>query len=282
MKIKTYFLLIGLSLTFSVAVYGQAPEKAPLRLKVATFNVGHFNQGMKDGLEVRGKAEYPNKKSVTGPYIQEEMLSWRSWIGQQALDFFAVEEWNRYFDQDSTYIAQDELLKPYYNNIYFGDHHTWIYNGIATNYHLTNLRQKYWYQDYYALMGDLKVGNRTITFISTHIPWTKEGHGPALDSLIEELKKYDYFICCGDMNASDSDQLLFQKAGFNIANGGYQGWFPTAAGSLRRYGMIDGPDRHIDQIVTSSNIKIMNISAPHTGLNDMDHLPLIADLIVTW
>lgn len=282
MKIKFSCLLFVISVIYSVTIYGQLPGGAPLKLRVATFNVGHFNQGMKDGLEVRGKAEYPNKKSVTNPYILEEMLSWRSWIGAQSLDFFAIEEWNRYFDQDSTFIAEDELLKPYYNNIYFGDQHTWIYNGIATNYHLTNLRQKYWFGDYYALIGDLKVGNTTITFISTHIPWVKEGHALGMDSLINELKKYNYFICCGDMNASDDDQLLFQKAGFNIANGGYQGWFPTAAGGVRRLGMIDGPNKHIDQIVTSKNIKIMNVSAPHTGLNDMDHLPLMADLVVTW
>lgn len=283
MKCKCPSIFMFLFTSFiSVLVYGQTPDSTPVKLRVATYNVGHFNQGMKGGLEVRGKAEYPNKKSVTENYIEQEMVGWRKWIGAQSLDFFAVEEWNKYFDQDSTYMATEKLLKPYFNHIYFGDEHTWIYNGIATNYHLTNIRQKYWYQDYYALMADFKIGNTTITFISTHIPWQKKGHGPAMDSLIEELKKYDYFICCGDMNASDADQLEFTKAGFNMANGGNQGWFPTGVGSLTRLGMADGPDRHIDNIVTSKNIKIMDVSAPHTGLNDMDHLPVIADLVVTW
>lgn len=253
----------------------------PVKLRVGSYNVGHFNQGMKGGLEVRGKNYYPKDKTVTGKFIQQEMLAWRKWIGEQSLDFFSVQEWNRYFDQDSTFIAEKELLQPYYNNIYFGDEHPWIYNGIATNYRLTNLRQQYWFQDYYALIGDLKVGNKTVQVISTHIPWQAAGHLPALDSIMKELKKFKYFIMFGDTNSSDAEILRFQKEGFNIANGGYQGWFVTASGTAALDRMQDGPNRHIDNIITSSNIKIMNVSAPYTRLNDMDHLPILADVIIT-
>lgn len=259
----------------------QSPSPLPLKLKVGTYNVGHFNQGMKGGLEVRGKAQYPADKEVTGKYIRQELLNWRSWIGAQSLDIFAVQEWNRYFDQDSTYIASDELLKTYYNHIYFGDEHTWIYNGIATHHRLFNLRQKYWYEDYYALIGDLKIGNKTIQVISMHIPWQAKGHAAALDSVIADLKNYQYFICFGDTNSSDAEILRFSTAGFNIANGGPQGWFVTASGGVKLDRMKDGPNRHIDNIITSNNIKIMNVSAPYTNLNDMDHLPVIADVIIT-
>lgn len=259
----------------------QSADEAPIKLRVATYNVGHFNQGMRGGLEVRGKNYYPADKVVTGKYIQQELLRWKSWIGAQSFDIFGVQEWNRYFDQDSTFIAAAELLKPYYNNVHFGDEHTWIYNGIATNYHLSNLRQKYWFKDYYALIGDLKIGNKTVQIISTHIPWQKEGHAPALDSVIAELKKYEYFICFLDTNSSDAEILRFQQTGCNIANGGSQGWFATAAGSFKPERMNDGPNKHIDNIITSKNIKIMNVSTSYTGLNDMDHLPLMADVIIT-
>lgn len=261
-------------------VIAQPIDNSPLKLKVGTFNVGHFNQGMKGGLEVRGKNYYPNNKDVTQKYIQKEIFRWKNWIGEQSLDFFCVQEWNKFFDQDSTFIAEDELLRPYYNNIYFGDEHSWIHNGIATNYHLHNLRQKYLFQDYYALIGDLKVGNKIIQVISTHIPWTVAGHKPALDSIIKELKQYEYFVCFGDMNSSDAEILYFQELGFNIANGGSQGWFTTSSNVILNR-MKDGPNSHIDNIITSKNIKIMNVSAPHTGLNDLDHLPLIAEIIIT-
>ncbi|WP_316812321.1 hypothetical protein [Pedobacter heparinus] len=278
---KKQITLLAIALLFMANLMGQSPANAPIKLRVASYNVGHFNQGMKGGLEVRGKSFYPKNKTVTGSFIKQELYAWRKWIGEQSLDIFGIQEWNKNFDQDSTYVAETELLKPYYNHVYFGDEHTWIYNGIATNYQLTNLRKKHISGDYYALIGDLKIGNKTIQIISMHIPWTKEEHAPALDLLMSELKKYKYFICFGDTNAKDAEILRFQEAGFNIANGGNQGWFATAANGLNQSLMKDSPDKHIDNIITSKNIKIMKVSAPLTGLNDLDHLPVIADVIIT-
>jgi len=40
-------------------------------------------------------------------------------------------------------------------------------------------------------------------------------------------------------------------------------------------------DVNIDNIVTSENIKIMKVEAPNTGLNDLDHLPVIAEIIIS-
>ncbi|GAB3012876.1 hypothetical protein GCM10027051_15050 [Niabella terrae] len=274
-------IIIVFGICLPTCLFAQQESALPIRLRVGTYNVGHFNQGMKGGLEVRGKAQYPNDKSVTEKYIKQALLSWRNWIGAQGLDILAVQEWNHYFDQDSTFLATDALLKPYYSHIYFGDAHTWIYNGIATHYALSNLRQLYWHGDYYALIGDLRVGGRTIQIISTHIPWQKEGHEKALKALIAELKKLKYFVCFGDTNSSDKDLLGFPAAGFNMANGGSQGWFVTAAGDVLLQGMKDGPNRHIDNIITSGNIKIMKVSAPYTTLNDQDHLPVLADIIIS-
>lgn len=257
---------------------GQSTENFPIKFRIGTYNVGHFNQGMKGGLELKGGAANEEFKKNNA---RMEMLGWRKWIAGQSLDFFILNEWNRYFDTDSIFKAEDELLKPFYNHIYWGDEHTWIFNGIATNYPLTNIRQKYWAGDYYALLADLKLGKKTVTIISTHLPWQKEWHARAVDSLIAEMKKYKYLICMGDMNATDAEQLRFQEEGFNIANGGAQGWFPTGRSSLTLHGLSDSPDRHLDNIITSGNIKIMNISAPFTGLNDFDHLPVLADIIIT-
>ncbi|MCK3685136.1 hypothetical protein [Maribellus sp. YY47] len=163
--------------SFALNGKGQSANGVLLKLKVATYNVGHFNQGDAGGLKISDSMG----KSVKEKYIQLNMLSWRDWIGTQSIDILGVQEWNRYFDKDSTFHSETELLKPFYNNAYFGDEHTWIYNGIATNYRLTNIRQKYWVGDYYALMGDLKIGDKTVTVISTHIPWQKDWHAPALD-----------------------------------------------------------------------------------------------------
>ena len=242
----------------------QNQDTFPLRLRVGTFNVGHFNQGSVGGYQ--------------GEDVMEEMQRWRNWIEAQKFDIFAVQEWNYYFDKDSVYNAQKELLEPFFKNIYFGNIFKYIYNGIATRFELTNLRQVTWSRfDYYALIGDLKIGDITITLMSTHVPWQAEHHEPSLQSMIEEMKKYEYLICLGDMNAPDKNQLRFKKEGFNIANGGAEGWHCTAAGGRekgRTYNL------NIDNIVTTKNIKIMNISAPEPGLNDHDHFPLLADLMI--
>ena len=260
----TFLLLISLSSK------SQTPDNIPLKLRVGSYNVGHFNQGRLGGFQGSG--------NITKAALQ----NWKNWISQESLDLLAVNEWNKYFDKDSVYHAADELLKPYYNSIYFGKETRWIYNGIATNYKLTNIRQKDFSGDYYAILADLTIGKKIITILSVHIPWQKDWHKPSLDSLLSELKKHEYFICIGDINSFDEDQLRFTEAGFNMANGGHQGWFGTAAAKNIAAGRKGGANTNIDNIITSNNIKIMNVSAPFTGLNDLDHLPILADVIITW
>jgi endonuclease/exonuclease/phosphatase family metal-dependent hydrolase len=255
MKIK---LILALLLLCSITrLTAQTNDVFPLKLRAGTYNVGHFNQGELGGYQ--------------GAKMQEEMQRWRTWIGKQSLDIFGVNEWNVNFDKDGTMDATTELLKPFYNNLYFGAINTWIYNGIATNFTLQNIRQFNLWGEYYAIIGDLKIGKKTVTVMSVHVPWQKESKEQAVKDLITEMKKYEYLICMGDMNADDKTQLHYQEEGFNIANGGYEGWYRTAGSIL-----------HLDNIITSPNIKIMNVSAPETGLNDLDHLPVIADLIITW
>lgn len=145
---KYLFFLPLIYIVFIGQTTAQTADGTPLKLRVATFNVGHFNQGVAGGLEVRGEAVYG--KEGKQRYAQMEMLAWRDWISRQSLDIIGVQEWNTYFDADSTIQAEEELLKPFYQNVHFGDANKWIFNGIATNYTLTNLRQENWAGEYYA------------------------------------------------------------------------------------------------------------------------------------
>lgn len=270
--VNSYFSLLLLFVLSSFgSVQSQTADNLPLRLRVGTYNIGHFNQGRLGGFQWTGK------NTVTA-----ELNNWRKWIGEQGLDILGVNEWNRYFDKDSTFDATAELLAPYYSKVYLGEENTWIYNGIATNYTLNNIRQINSYGDYYAILGDLKIGDKVITIISTHLPWQKEWHDDSVADLIKLLGDLDYFICLGDMNANDANQQLFVEAGFNMANGGDMGWFQTAAAKSAASGYAGKADVNIDNIITSSNIRIMNVRVPKTGLNDLDHLPVLADVIVVW
>ena len=264
-------LLIAILLSSSVFnLDAFSGNRQPLKLKVATYNTGHFNQGRLGGLQGHGK------------FVKAELNNWKRWISKQSLDIIAVQEWNRYFDKDSVFVAEDEILKPFYNNTYWGKETRWIHNGIATNYTLENIHQVDWHGDYYAVIGDMVVDGVVVKVISTHIPWQKEWHEESFNNLIELLSKFEYFICMGDMNASDATQKKFIEAGFNMANGGNMGWFTTAQASVTADDYRGGVNYNIDNIITSSNIKIFNVKAPKTRLNDLDHLPVIADLVITW
>lgn len=262
-----YSLIFLCCATLGVA---QQTPSMPVKLRVCSYNVGHFNQGSLGGFQL-------DKKVAAA-----ELIRWKQWIGVQGFDIFSFNEWNLYFDKDSVYQAQQQLLDPFYSTVVLGTPYRWIFNGFATNYKITNIREKKWDGDYYAVLGDLHIGNEVITVISTHIPWQKNIHDHSFGMLLEELKKYKYFICMGDMNAPDANQLKFAEQGFNIANGGHLGWFNTSGGKALRTGFRGDKNGNIDNIVTSSNIKIFNVSAPYTGLNDLDHLPIIADLVITW
>lgn len=267
---RLVFLFVSTISLSQFSAYTQTVDGQPLRLRVGIYNVGHFNQGRLGGFQ------------GTGNIVNAEVNNWKSWIGQQGLDILAVNEWNRYFDQDSLYNAQNELLDPYYRNVYFGEENRWIFNGLATNFELENIEQKDWDGDYYAVIGDLKVGGKVIKVISTHIPWQKQWHDNSLKGLIALLDQYEYFICMGDMNSNDESQKKFLEAGLNMANGGNMRWFPTASATSSASGHKGKADVNIDNIITSPNIRIMKVEAPKTGLNDLDHLPIMADLIVTW
>ncbi|MDR1723099.1 MAG: endonuclease/exonuclease/phosphatase family protein [Tannerella sp.] len=261
--LSTLTMCIGLLAASGV----RAAEPFPLKLRIGTYNVGHFNEGNIGGYGAGQKSE-------------PAMLQWRKWIGQQSFDVFFVNEWNDFFDKDKTIHAADALLHPYFNTVCFGQRHAWIYNGIAANYALTNIRQlELTHKEYYATVADLNIGGKTITLMSVHIPWQECCHDSSIDALIAEMKKYEYLICGGDMNANDRSQRKFLEAGFNMANGGNEGWKCTLARKCAE-GLADSSS-HIDNIVTTQNIKIMNVSAPMTGLNDTDHLPVLADVVIT-
>lgn len=262
---KTIISTILLSIVSTITIFSQSADNLPLRLRVGAYNVGHFNMGSLGGYQEKD--------------VKLELEDWKEWVGTQGLDILALNEWNRFFDKDSTLNAQQHILDPIYNNTYWGKENKWVYNGIATNYSLKNIRQVDWAGDYYAIVGDLQIGEKIITIMSTHIPWKEGVHLSSINKMIEEMKKYEYVICMGDMNAHDGIQLKFAESGFNIANGGYQGFFVTAPAQKRR-GLKDGVN--IDNIITSKNIKIIKVDAPAHHLTIKDHSPIIADVIITW
>jgi endonuclease/exonuclease/phosphatase family metal-dependent hydrolase len=242
----------------------QTTNVTPLKIRVGTYNVGHFNQGKLGGYQESDPKDAAER--------------WRTWIKQQSLDVFFVNEWDLHFDKAGAMDATELLLKPTYDNVLFGKKNKWIYNGIATNFKISNLRQvELTFKDYYATLADWQVANTVITLMSVHVPWQQCCHETSIDALIVELKKHQYLICGGDLNAPDRNVLKIKNAGFNVANGGDEGWFCTAAARCS----TTTNDVHIDNIITTRNIRISRVAAPNSGLNDLDHLPIMADVTIS-
>ena len=265
MRKATFALAVTAGLIALTFPEGSAAESTgvPLTIRVGTYNVGHFNQGKLGGYQ--------------GSDPQAAAQRWRRWIKEQSFDIFFIEEWNRHFDKSGTIDATKELLRPFFSNVVFGKENRYIYNGIGTHFKLTNLREvPLTHKEYYLTQADWQEGDITITLMSVHVPWQECCHASSIDALIAELKRHKYFICAGDLNAPDRNVLKIKAAGIQVANGGEEGWFCTAAERCA----TTKTDVHIDNILTSPNITIRKISAPNTGLNDQDHLPLLAEVVI--
>ncbi len=255
--------LIAVSLAFCVlSSVGYAQAQPRKTLRVGSYNVGHFNQGKIGGYQ--------------GADVQEALQRWKQWITKQQFDVFFIQEWNQNFDKAETINAKEALLDPLFKSVAFGKRNTWIYNGVATGFETTNFRQvTLTHKQYYITQVDWQWEGKTIVLMSVHVPWQKE-HNSSFDMLIQELKKHEYFICAGDLNAPEENIVKLKAAGFNIANGGSEGWFSTSG---KRKG-TDLPLQHIDNIITSPNMTLRKISAPNTGLNDKDHFPILAEIVL--
>ncbi len=263
MKRRVFFFpLLPVLTLFCIGLLVCQAEDQPIKtLRVATYNTGHFNQGQLGGYQAED--------------VQPALQRWKTWITDQKLDLFLIQEWNSTFDKDKTIDATDALLKPIFKSVEFGTENRYIHNGIATHETISNKRiVLLTNKQYYITQVDWKIGDITVVLMSVHVPWDEKSHDSSIDALIAELKKHEYFICAGDLNAPDENILKIKEAGFNLANGGEHGWFCTSG---KRFG-TDKPNQNIDNILTSKNISIDQISAPKTGLNDQDHLPLLATL----
>ena len=231
-------------------------------LKVASFNTGHFNMGDLGGYQ--------------GDSVIGTLSLWRDWISKQQCEILFVQEWNVFFDKDSVYTAQKELLDPFYKHVVWGELNTWIHNGICTNFPIQGKQVKKLSGDYYAVVTSADIAGKQVALISVHLNWNVNYHMLDLTQFIEFLQGFEYFIAGGDMNASQAGQLLFKTAGFNMANGGDYGFISTSPGGTSKVS-----DRCcLDNIITSANIEIRHPYSSITNVNDQDHLPILAEVVI--
>lgn len=142
----------------------------------------------------------------------------------------------------------------------------------------------------------ITVNGKRIFLVNTHISTNQEYQELQCAEMLELISDKESFILCGDFNTviySDKTQedwtnciKPFADAGYNLANGGKFGVFPTYWRTSDP-NPSDGYTPATDMIITSSDIEIVNVYTDSTKLFDtvtkdkIDHIPLVAEVRLT-
>lgn len=138
--------------------------------------------------------------------------------------------------------------------------------------------------------GEIIVGGKTITIVNTHHSTTGSTQQTEISDILSVIDNLDYFILCGDFNngavsVGDNQYNInikpFLDRGYHVGNCVLD-WIYTYFDSADPV----GTRYRTDNIITSSNIYIASLEADTTKLTDsvddkIDHIPLIAELIIT-
>ena len=239
--------------------------------KVMSYNVGHWYTG--------GASIVPSAKDADYYALQNGMIQ------NADADLLCICEYRNMFSESGRTALS--LLSQYYPYIKTvnGDYN---YTGkaICSKYPLTDLHiitQQYWY-------SNMTFNGETIPVIIVHLS-ANDSRTEQLANLVTYLRGKQKFIACGDYNtlsitgsvtteASDYTNMIVPllNANFNLANCSDNGFLVTY--SDEPTGTYTGC---LDNIVTSSNITIIDAYVDETKLTDSivdktDHMPLIAEL----
>ena len=240
-------------------------------ITVGTWNVGHFVAGV-------------NCNGYDGSDASAKVVLWKNFVNSKKPDILCVQEWDYqdYFDKARTIKASDNILLPTYtstakNWLYQPIVSKWIMNGIYTNFPVNpNSRTTTILGDkvYYLMSETVTIDGHDLTVICGHIPYStvNDYHAKALTLVKNELRKHKTFIFMGDTNASTAEQQDFlTEEGYHLANFVNNSWLKTTA------------DNHsYDNIITSSDITISDVTATSSGLYKGDHYPLFCHLKIEW
>ena len=229
------------------------------KLRVASFNVGLFNNGI---------TKYSDR-------LNERLKSWRLRVCELGADIFCGQEITEYIDTNNTIASALIFSKAYpYNSHYDTTMGKYTYSKMplngGTNVPFTsdNARSFYW--------NTFEWCGHTVYLINTHLSIDADAtihRQSEIAQLVEFLSNKEYFMLCGDLNASDlTEWTPFINAGYNLANNGWYGTF----GTWPNFNM-DWTNTAIDNVITSNNIKMNNVFIDYRN-GYSDHAALVVDL----
>lgn len=230
-------------------------------LKIVSYNVGLFYDGL---------------SYLSDEKLEEYKIKFRRLFAQENADIMCCQEFMQFINMEQNVESTQALTDFKYA---FNTKDTSYSSVIFGNMDLKNTEKiafKEGNRDY--IKTFINFYNKKICIINAHTSTDVDfnlNRKKQIDELIEEMKKHEYVIVCGDFNAFSKEEFnLFKDAGFNLANGGVLGWYETWHNCGRpNNGWINGA---VDNIIVSSNISIQNVEMIEG--QPSDHAPLIAEL----
>ena len=232
-------------------------------IRVATMNYGLWNDG--------------TTKYVEDDKVESVSAAWKKMLDDNDPDILCGQEWLPFFDRSNKLMADDVLFAYKYRYQYStssGNGKNLVSKTECTDYaanNFSNGKGRQYTKAYTEING------KKVCIINAHCSLETDfnvARKAEFEELIRIMKQEQYVIVFGDFNAySVAEFDLFKNAGFRIANGGSFGTFDT-------WTNFDKPsywaNKAIDNIIVSSNIKILDVKVDRRDLSD--HNMLVADL----
>ncbi len=249
------------------------------KLTVMQWNVGHFSGGKTP------------ESAITDNNYQSKLDEFINIVCNNEIDIISFSEFSMYFANTQShpktetqklldnfpiyFIGNNGQIRNYSLNAFFSK--KYILSPQTTEY-VSNEKADMGFQgrivakDYYYIKSYIKINDKKIKFITTHLAFNKTDSSIVINQvkeLIDECKNDDYVIILGDFNVNNPDiYKRFCQNGFSLANYGIFGDFFTYPSNK--------PSKMIDNIIVKG-LEINNVRTIQTDFSD--HLPILCDIV---
>ena len=233
-----------------------------LKLRVATHNICHMGKNPADRTELFPDGTYRNGYEADMAGLMKEY--WDEVYGCFEADFVGTQEYFPWFDLARTMRTEEAVFAPKGYEVHDGGHGLALISKhpvrIAEEADFGEISARRWQKFYTEIQGI------RIAIFNTH-PMPKAERrmirAQEYEFLIREFLKEPYFLAFGDFNAHDGEEFEpFLHAGFHLAN---PGLCTVETGSP------------CDNIISSPNIRLTNVTLYDVDLRLSDHMVLACD-----
>lgn len=247
--------------------YGDSTTTNDTYLKVASWNVGLFN----NGINAPSTAESPQK-----------LIDFRKIIGSIDAYIINTDEYREYFDAENTILATPNVMSFKYP---YNTQGTQVSGNVSfSKAEISNATKKVFDSGSgkYFIWYEVNANGKKVTVINAHLAIEEDPtvhRSSEIQELITFMSGKEYVVLTGDFNvASQAEYDAFKTAGYTLCNGGDFGWFNTWP---IRSNLPDGwqttwPCENLDNIIVSSDITPQYVEMINCNISD--HAPFVAEL----